>query len=365
MSQPLCAYFGKCGGCSSQHIDYPIQLENKKKVLVNSINFSNINIFHGNEYFYRNKMEMIFHQNSIGLRKKDEPNKIIDIEKCVISNERINELIKEIRDFFKEVDYFDAKRKTGAFMQAVIRAPTNNSAISFVLNEESSKLRETVEKIEAFAAISSANTIIVSYVNPQTEIPTEYFVVKGNEMLKEKYLGKEFVFHAQGFFQNNHEVAERMHQYCNELLKLYNTKEAHLLDLYGGVGTFGLTNAELFKGVTIIENAKESIEAANINMQNNNIKNAKATVLDTKHLKKVQLPQPLFVITDPPRSGMDLKTIEQLNALKPKAIIYISCNIQQLAKDIPKFKGYKIKSAALFDLFPQTPHIEAIVELIL
>src|SRR3989339_26208 len=188
MSQPLCAYFGKCGGCSSQHIDYPIQLENKKKVLVNSINFSNINIFHGNEYFYRNKMEMIFHQNSIGLRKKDEPNKIIDIEKCVISNERINELIKEIRDFFKEVDYFDAKRKTGAFMQAVIRAPTNNSAISFVLNEESSKLRETVEKIEAFAAISSANTIIVSYVNPQTEIPTEYFVVKGNEMLKEKYL---------------------------------------------------------------------------------------------------------------------------------------------------------------------------------
>jgi len=79
----------------------------------------------------------------------------------------------------------------------------------------------------------------------------------------------------------------------------------------------------------------------------------------------MSLSSPLFVVTDPPRSGMDVKTIYHLNEVKPKVIIYISCNIEQLAKDLPKFKNYKLKSAALFDLFPQTPHCEGVVELVL
>jgi tRNA/tmRNA/rRNA uracil-C5-methylase (TrmA/RlmC/RlmD family) len=70
------------------------------------------------------------------------------------------------------------------------------------------------------------------------------------------------------------------------------------------------------------------------------------------------------VITDPPRSGMHPDTVIDLNKRKPKAIIYISCNIQQLSKDIPKFYDYDLKSAALFDLFPQTPHCEGVVELV-
>jgi tRNA/tmRNA/rRNA uracil-C5-methylase (TrmA/RlmC/RlmD family) len=114
----------------------------------------------------------------------------------------------------------------------------------------------------------------------------------------------------------------------------------------------------------IIESIKQCIDAADINIKENNVKNAKTIVLDAKQLKKVELKKPLFVITDPPRSGMHPKTIEQLKNLKPEVIIYISCNIQQLGKDLLKFKDYKIKSAALFDLFPQTPHIEAVVEMV-
>ncbi len=70
------------------------------------------------------------------------------------------------------------------------------------------------------------------------------------------------------------------------------------------------------------------------------------------------------VITDPPRTGMHPRTIEELNKLAPDVMIYISCNTQQLAKELPKFKKYTVKSAAIFDLFPQTPHVEAIVELV-
>ena len=79
------------------------------------------------------------------------------------------------------------------------------------------------------------------------------------------------------------------------------------------------------------------------------------------NLEKIK---PLFVILDPPRSGMHQKTINHLNQLLPEVIIYISCNPQQLGKDIPRFRKYKIKSVALFDFFPQTFHSEVIAELV-
>jgi len=62
---------------------------------------------------------------------------------------------------------------------------------------------------------------------------------------------------------------------------------------------------------------------------------------------------------------MHPKAILELNEHKPKVIIYVSCNVEQLSKEIPRFKNYSVKSAAMFDLFPQTPHIEAVVELVL
>ena len=71
--------------------------------------------------------------------------------------------------------------------------------------------------------------------------------------------------------------------------------------------------------------------------------------------EKIDLPEKLVVITDPPRSGMHEKTIEQLKRLKPRVIIYVSCNPDQLGKDLPKFKQYTVKSVALFDLFPPGP----------
>jgi len=92
--------------------------------------------------------------------------------------------------------------------------------------------------------------------------------------------------------------------------------------------------------------------------------NADAMVLDAQYLKRLDLPsKDLYVVTDPPRSGMHPKTIEHLRKAKPKVIIYISCNVAQLKSDLPKFTDYKVKSAAVFDLFPQTRHMESVVEM--
>ncbi|MDP2749963.1 MAG: 23S rRNA (uracil(1939)-C(5))-methyltransferase RlmD [Nanoarchaeota archaeon] len=375
--EPLCNYYGKCGGCSLQHIDYEVQLSNKKKRLAKLLGFSeeSLLVFNSNPYNYRNRMDFVFCKQGLGLRMKGDWKKIVSLEKCVISNEKLNSLMNEIAAFFKDVDYFDIVKHTGTFYFAVLRAPRKDSAINFVLNEESSSLGEAVERIKEFSKVTSANNVLITFISPESNDSTqgESVVVKGSEMIAEEYLiddaiGNKFNYSARGFFQNNTAVAEMMHKYCNEILRKYSTKEAHLLDLYGGVGTFGIMNADLFSQVSIVESIPQCIDAANLNIKENNVGNAKAILLDAKHLKKLQLPQKpqqLFVITDPPRSGMDERTIEQLKKLKPEIIVYISCNPEQLAKDILKFKEYDLKSAALFDMFPQTNHMEAVVELVL
>jgi 23S rRNA (uracil1939-C5)-methyltransferase len=365
MAIPLCPYFRKCGGCSAQHVDYDIQLENKRNVVMHATGIKDIAIFHDKEYHYRNRMDFIFHPAGIGLREKSNWQHIIDINQCAIANETINKIVTEIRAFFREIDAYDLRRQTGTFKQVVIRAPATTSSVSFVLSEKSTRLTEAIERIKEFSKITIAKNVLVTYIAPESEvsISENYFVVKGEDTLTEEFIGKKFKFNAQGFFQNNSNMAEKMLEYVNGLLKKYPTKEAHLLDLYGGVGTFGIVNSDLFKTVTTVESFKGSIDAAKRNIEINSIKNADALVLDAKQIYKANLKHPLYVITDPPRAGMEQKAIIRLKEVKPEVIIYVSCNPAQLGKDLQKFKEFEIISAAVFDLFPQTPHVEAVVEM--
>lgn len=366
MPEPICPYFGVCGGCTSQHVPYELQLENKKKLVVARTKFSDVKVFSGNAFGYRNRMDFIFHDNGLGFREKGKWWKIVDVVSCPISDEKINKLLSEVREYFKGVDAFDLRSHSGTYRYAVIRV-ADDSCISFVLNPASSKLSFAVEKIKEYAGVSNADNILITYVNPETDQSTsaDYFVVKGKDVLVENYLGKAFSYSAQGFFQNNHLMAEKMHAYVHNLLKGYDTNGYSLLDLYGGVGGFGIVNASLFKNVVSVESFEGCTKSAAENITANAVDNMEAVCLDAVQLKKIELPEKLMVITDPPRSGMHEKTIEQLKRLKPQVIIYVSCNPDQLGRDLPKFKQYTVKSVALFDLFPQTPHMEAVAELML
>ncbi len=365
MADPRCPYFRKCGGCSLQHIDYSLQVEKKKEKIAKAINIADIQVFSGKEYFYRHRMDMIFHPEGIGFREKGAWSKIVDVERCVISNENLNELISEVRNFFKDVDVFDVRENRGTFRYAVLRTPPNDSSISIVLNKDSLYINEAKEKIEEFAKITAARNIVLTLVPPNRDVSVseEFSVVKGSEMLREQYLGKIFWYPIQGFFQNNHVIAEQMHAYCHSLLEKSRAEDGQLLDLYGGVGTFAIVNSELFRVATIVESSEQAVLAAGKNRKENKASNVKAVLLDSKYLRRIELPKPLFVVVDPPRSGIHPKAAKRLNELRPEKIIYVSCNVHQLVQDLAKLENYKMKSAALFDLFPQTPHIETVIEL--
>ena len=381
MRDPKCPYFcspdgdrrGKCGGCATQHLEYELQLENKKKRAQQCTGFDDVQVFSGEEFWYRNRMDMVFTKNGIGFREKGSWKFKTDVKQCMISNKRLNELITEVWEAFGALDPFDQRGNTGTFKYATIRTPQNDSSISFVINKESTRCGEAVEKIKDFSKKTSANNVLVTYMKAKSDMSygDDFIAIKGSDMLEETLMGKKFKYSAQGFFQNNHEMAEKMHEYVNDVIRQRResnvsetSKYTNLLDLYGGVGTFGIINADLFKSVVTVEDFQGCTDAANTNIELNGIKNVKAVNLDAAQLKKLQISSPLYVITDPPRCGMHPKTIQRLIEIKPEVIVYISCNISQLEKDLLKFtKHYKIKSVAIFDLFPQTNHMETVVEL--
>ena len=158
-------------------------------------------------------------------------------------------MIKEIRNYFRHADFFDIRKQIGTFKQVVIRAPKNDSSLSFVLNEKSTRLTEAIEQIKEFSKTTIANNIAVTYIDPRSDvsISENYFIVKGKDMLSDTFLDKKFFYNIQGFFQNNSEMAKKMLEYTHNLLKQYDTKDTYLLDLYGGVGTFGIVNSDLLK----------------------------------------------------------------------------------------------------------------------
>jgi tRNA (uracil-5-)-methyltransferase len=366
MAEPRCPFFGKCGGCSFQHVEYTKQVESKRRQLVNALKHEQIEVFTGSEYNYRNRMDMVFHPGGIGLRRKGDWQQIVDIGHCHIASEKINTLVEEVRGFFTGVDFFNVTKTCGTYRYAVLRSPGDDSSISIVLNADSTKLLPAREKITEFAKQTSASNVLVTYVPHKTDmsISSDYYVVKGGDELVSTILGRRFSFNAQGFFQNNDQMIEKMQTYVRSLLKKYDTSGNHLVDLYGGVGTFGIINSDLFERVSVIESFPQAVVSAHKNIEANGVDNVTAIELDAKRLKNADLPGKLTFITDPPRSGMNPKTITQLTRIAPEVIIYVSCNVKQLARDLKKFKDYRIASAALFDFFPHTPHSEAVVELV-
>lgn len=375
--KPLCPYFGKCGGCSAQHIPYSLTLENKRKFIADQLRRlkipmpEHIGIKHSDKYHYRNRMDFVFFDGGLGLRQKDRFDSIVGVERCEIANEKVNALLSEVREWFSksDVEAFNLKTKQGVLKYALIRASEfgDDSCISFSLNSDSGHLAYHIDMIKEFAKSTTAKNVVISRVKAlhDDSISDDFFAVKGSETLEEDFLGKKISFHSQSFFQNNPKTASLMVEHAKELFSKYETKEKNLLDLYGGVGTFGLCLTELFKKVVIIESVEGSIVSAKKNISENKIVNAEAYCFDSAKMGKVISKGNLFAITDPPRSGMTRQAIENLKALEPEVILYVSCNPQQFAREMLIFqKHYDLKSLTVFDMFPQTNHIETVAELV-
>ncbi len=328
-----CPYYFKCGGCDLMHMNLEEELkfkENKvkktlekslkKEIKVNSI------VFDDETLGYRNKVTFQV-KNDIGFFEKNS-NCFLKIDKCLLCDSSINELIEEL----KKIDLSKVK-------SIVVRVSK--------YNKEAMVIIDAIEEIDVSAI--SADSIYLKLNN-------KYVLKKGKEHILEKM--DDFIFNISpsSFFQVNTNLAKKLYKKIKE----YAEENMNVLDLYCGTGTIGIFLSDVVKHVYGIEINEEAIKDANLNKETNKIRNIDFYAMNANQfLSKVKNVD--LLVVDPPRGGLDKKTIDSVLKLKPKAIVYVSCNVATLSRDLKLLQeAYEVIEVTPFNMFPRTCHCESV-----
>ena len=327
--KPKCKYYGICGGCQLEHINYQDELEYKKNYLNDIFKALDIKIdkiVSDNDYKYRNKVTLKVNNNRIGYNKLNS-NEIISIDKCLIADELINEKIKYL-------EYID-KNKVNEIIIKVF-----DNKVMLVLNRE--------KNIDISKLINHFDTI---YINDK--------LVCGDKIITTINNTKYYIA-PNSFFQVNNSISEKMFNYIKDICKKNNA--SRVIDLYCGCGSISLIIADIVDYVYGVEVNKQSIIDANENKLLNNIRNVEFKRDTTDNIEDISRFDTMIV--DPPRSGLSKKVIDKIINSNIKNIIYVSCDPITLRRDLLLLKDkYNIDSITTFDMFPNTYHVENVCTL--
>lgn len=310
-----------------------------------------------NSWQYRNKMEYSFALNndgglSLAFHERGRYWSYYKFDECVLAAQKISEVSKKIINELKK-----RKVKTESLKNLLVR-------YSHKEDKCLASLYVTQKDFEKFSL--SDNDLIgfqIIYSDPKSPaiLTTEVLFKEGRNYLEEEILGYRFKYYYDSFFQ----ISPPDFSSLMEYVKINIKKGGILVDLYSGVGTIGLILADKFKKVISIEFDARAVGAAKENVKNNNLSNVELFdgAVEKQMLDEV-LKNANTLIVDPPRSGLHPKVIKKILSIAPKNFIYISCNPHTQAKDFAKLKEkYKASAWQLFDMYPQTPHVESVLVL--
>lgn len=325
-----------------------------------------------NPYHYRNKA-----QYPIGKNKDGQPvmgvfanrtHEIIPIHTCFIQNQKTEEIAKFIFDFIvkNKISIYDEKTKKGLIRHIVTKIGIKTNQIMCILvsnGKEIPKEKELVEQlINRFPEIK---TIVknVNQKNTNVILGQENINLYGDGYIEDKLGEYTFKISPLSFYQVNPVQAERLYQVGVEMAEI--TKQDVVFDLYCGIGTISLFMAKSAKKVYGIEIVKEAVQMANENARLNQMENTEFIAGDVEeilddlvHRQKIV---PDIVMVDPPRKGLDNKSIDNLLWIRPKRLVYISCNPATLVRDLAKLEEwYEVKCVQPVDMFPFTSHVECV-----
>lgn len=360
---PKCGYYGKCGGCNLQHIEYLKQLEIKTQNVQNLFNKQKLNVKvlpckeSLQKYGYRNKLTMYLTKNkSLGFYEKNSK-RLIDINRCELVDEKFNNLINKLNIFLKNNMEFNPLILKGIS----IREIDNNI---FILNLILTK-KMGLEKMENYLKLNKINYSLFYSINNSKDnnLPgNECFFVGG----KSGVLGIEFdikyPIYPLSFLQVNTQVKSEIYTRILELVDENMT----VLDAYSGAGLLSSMISKKSKKVFAVEIEKSASKACEELCKINKIKNLVAICGDCeKEVPKITKDNKIdVVILDPARKGADEKTLNAVLNAKPKKIIYLSCNPATLTRDLKilcNTNEYNIDFALPYDMFPNTSEVETLV----
>jgi 23S rRNA (uracil1939-C5)-methyltransferase len=385
---PICQHYNICGGCRWQHINYQYQLLAKHAQVEDAF----FKILHMKDcippvypsdkiFYYRNKLEYSFtdkrwiydYENyedtkdlrALGYHVPERFDRIFHVVECHLMDLYHNKIRNKVFEISKSLDipYYNRNTQKGNLRALILR---NNRAGNWMAIIVISEFNSSIEKlcnqlIDIFPNVSW-NYAISKRLNDSTD-GLEAVNIYGDKFLTEILDNFRFQISPFSFFQINPEQSERIYKKMIEISEINSNDTAW--DLYCGTGTIALFAARQAKEIIGIESIAQAIVAAQENAKNNNIENVKFITGDVdKIISKGNITKPDIIFIDPPRSGLNKKIIEKINIIKPKNIIYLSCNAATQARDISLLiDNYSITFTQPYDMFPQTAHVENLVKL--
>lgn len=375
---PICPIFNKCGGCSLQHIKYQEQLVLKTKWM-NDLFYNkfkknfNIPLVLGmkDPKHYRNKNQMVIKKDKnkiIAGMYEEGTHQVLDFNNCFIQDEIINKVQEQIKKLIIEFKYqpFDEDKKTGLFRHVLVKRSSSTKEILVVLVTSKLDFPGKNNFVKALIKLNKEITSVVQNVNDRKTsavLGEKEVVLYGPGFIFDNLLGKKFKITSKSFYQINSLQTEVLYQTAIKEANL--SKDDILLDAYAGVGTIGLICADKVKKVYSVEIVKDAVKCGKDNAKYNNINNVVFVNDDaTKYINELAQRKEHIdvIIMDPPRSGSTKEFLNAVKLIKPKKIVYVSCNPITLVDDLEYLLDqYIIKSIQGVDMFPFTNHTESVV----
>ena len=363
-----------CGGCQLQHLDYNQQLDFKQHKMDEL--FAGImkpeNIIGANDpYYYRNKVQVAFgfnHKKVICGNYVESTHHIVEIKDCQLANKEANNIIATIKELaisFK-IPIFDEFNYRGCLRHVMIRLSENTGQIMVILVTGSYVFPRKNDFIKVLLKKHPQITTVVQSINNRHTsmvLGDKFIVCYGKGYIEDNLNGLIFRISPASFYQVNSKQTVKLY---NCAINLADLKPNDIvIDAYCGTGTIGLSLASRVSKVIGVELNKEAIKDAKINAKINNITNAEFICDDAgKYMQHLAYNKQKVdaVIMDPPRAGSDEKFLSSVLKLKPKKVVYISCNPytqKQNIRYLMKY-GYKVNNIQPVDMFPFTEHVENI-----
>ena len=385
-----CSHFGLCGGCRWQSLPYETQLDYKRRQVIEALRrIGGIEqppvepaLASPDVFFYRNKMEFSFGRDAeglltLGLHPAASFRDVFDLERCHLESEGSNRIVASVREAARRAALppYDVQAHTGFLRYLAIREGkrTGQVMVNLVTGDGGALEEAWADLTRALAReVCAAHPEITSFLRSiNATRSTVAFgqreqVLHGEPFLREMIQGKTFEITANSFFQTNTRQAERLFGTVLELAGLQ--PDDRVLDLYSGTGAISLLAADLAAEVRGVESLAESVRGAERNAALNGTRNVYFICAEAaKALQALagDRQPPTLIIANPPRAGLNNSVIHRMIRLRPRRIIYVSCNPTTLARDLKEMCGrdYRLETVRPVDMFPHTYHIECVARI--
>lgn len=371
--KPLCPHAETCGACALSAMDHKAQCHWKKELLVEALEkYGNVSRdlvreVHSDhrERGYRTQCKMPVQTSNGHLASglyEAGTNHFQPVESCIVQDEQLEKTRLAILNILENAGFpaYNPKTKSG-LRYIVVRTLNGKSQCTLITGKDIIK-EEVIEKIMQIDGVTSLFQSINTMRNATDIFGSACRKLAGEDYLTIEMNNIHLSLSPRAFFQLNAKQAEELYRMAVNKIDPCNT----LVEAYCGVGAMSLMAHDKAETIIGIESIEDAVKNARYNAERNNIENAHFICHDAADgLKEILAEREVdALLVDPPRSGMDDRMLETILSSTIKKIIYISCNPATLAKNLKVLKkDYQVVTVIPFDLFPDTPHIEAIAVL--